>query len=135
MSFKLWELKQSSKKEGFIEKRESIFDKKTFKKDFNQFIINVKDKFLKKEKDIIYDKSTVEIKIREIYYHYLQHFNNYKGYHFSETPNKYLNLLLNSGYLNNKEKNGKKITKIYNKVRYRKTSTEKDLKEAKKSWK
>jgi len=67
-------------------------------------------------------------------YYYLKYFNEYKKYHLSETPNKYLDLLLNSGYLNNNKSKGKKLTEIYNKVRYRESATEKDLKEAQKSW-
>jgi len=134
LSFKLWKLKQSSNTEGFSEKRESIFDKETFKKDVKNFFSNVKDKFIKKKKYNIYDGSSIEIKIREIYYYYLKYFNEYKKYHLSETPNKYLDLLLNSGYLNNNKSKGKKLTEIYNKVRYRESATEKDLKEAQKSW-
>lgn len=134
LSFKLWKLKQNTNEKGFREERESVFDRETFKKDFKRFFSNVKNKFIKKLKKNIYDKSTLEIKIREIYYYYLKHFNEYKTYHRSETPNKYLDLLINSGYLANNEKNGRILTKIYNKVRYGKKATEKDLKKAKKSW-
>ncbi|MGM0437762.1 MAG: hypothetical protein ACQEQD_05790 [Bacillota bacterium] len=134
LSFKLWKLKQTTSEEGFREERESIFDKETFKNDFKQFVSNIKNKFIRKQKNNIYDKSTIEIKIREIYYHYLRYYNKYKTYHLSETPNKYLNLLLGSGYLENKEDDGKKLTEIYNKVRYKGSANEKDLKEAEKSW-
>lgn len=134
LSFKLWKLKQNSKKEGFSEERESVFDKETFKNDFKKFVSTIKDKFVKNKRNNIYDQSTLEIKVREIYYHFLKHFNEYKSYHLSETPNKYLDLLLNSGYLNDKKNNGKKLTNIYNKVRYKESATENDLKKAKKSW-
>ena len=134
LSFRLWKLKQTTNEEGFREERESIFNKETFKNDFKQFVNKAKNKFFKKQKENLYDKSTIEIKIREIYYNYLKYFNKYKTYHLSETPNKYLKLLLGSGYLDNNRNNGKKLTKIYNKVRYKETANKKDLKAAKKSW-
>lgn len=134
LSFKLWKLSKDVNEKGFSENRESIFDKEILKNNFKDFVSTAKDKLKRKKENNIYDKSSLIIKTREIYYHYLNYYSQFKNYHPSETPNDYLYLLLHNDYLINNKKDGKKITEIYNKARYKEQVSETDFQQIKKSW-
>ena len=133
LASKLLKSNKTENEEGVIEERESIFSYDKLKNDFNSFVNSIKNNFRKKKKN--YDQNSTEELIRKIYYEFLIFYNNYKSYHYSNTPSDYLHLLLRTSYLAENKKEAKKLTTIYNKVRYKEKADEDDLKKAEIMWK
>ena len=135
LTFKLWKITNDDNKEGVSEVRESLFTANALKNDVMQFVNNIKTTFRSNKEAKLYDQSSAEIIIREIYYNFLLYFNKYKSYHRSDTPNNYKNIIIRNKYLVNRKYHIESLTELYNNARYNKKVSRKDAEKAKKLWK
>ena len=132
--YKLYQEYGESDEEGYTEERESIFTFKDLINDLNILWNKVKSPLEGRGNKSIYDGSSNILRIREIYYNFLNYYSNIGQKHRSDTPNQYLRFLIASRRSEGKKSYFRELTKLYNKARYKEEVDEEEVERAQGAW-
>lgn len=117
----------------YDESRESIFDPLELKNDFLNMLNSIRNKFRRRPRtSSIYDQSSIVIKIREVYYNFLNRFSEIVPYYKHKTPLEYKHQFLR--YKKDANHALEEITNVYQKARYNQGVVDKDLVRIKKAY-